>query len=471
MKRSLLMLALLLVGTNVYAQFEDLDDLDYRYEKVQKLYKFRVQLADKKNSPYSVKHPEEFLSQKSIERRKRYGLKVDQHDLPITPAYIDGLKALGLRIHNASKWNNTVVVETADTSVLARVRDLKYVSGVRRVWIGPDSILKMDKVDRHKKITASAEEPDETLGRYGRAKSQAQMLNVHRLHRMGYKGAGITIGILDGGFNNADIIPGLRSVKIFGTKQFVDCGNDVYDEGSHGMMVLSCIAANTPNLFVGTAPEAAFYLIQTEDDRSEQLVEEDNYCAGLEYADSVGCDIVTASLGYTQFDHKDQNDPYAALDGQTALCSKSASLAASRGIIVLNSAGNSGDEAWKKIGFPADARDILAVGAVRSDSVNTGFSSLGYSADGRVKPDVMAQGQACTVYGTNGRLTKANGTSFSCPIMCGAVACLLQACRDKSPVEIMDAVRRSGNNADTPNEIFGYGIPDMQKALDALQKK
>lgn len=447
-----------------YAQFEDL----YSYKHLEKRYRYRVYLKDKKNSPYSTKRPEEFLSRRAIERRQRYGIKVDKFDLPVSPNYLQVLRDAGLRIHNASKWQNTVVVETADTTLMQAVRKMAFVDGVVRVWVGPDSMLVMDKSDRRAKVKNTR---DKMPSYYGTARFQVEMLNAHMLHDAGFRGEGMLIGILDGGFNNADAITGFKKENILGVRNYVDPSVDVYSESSHGMMVLSCIGANTPYNLVGTAPEAQFYLIQTEDGNSEQLVEEDNYCAGLEYADSLGCDVVTASLGYYKFDYPDMNHPYSALDGQTAINSRSASMAASRGILLLNSAGNEGDETWKKIGFPADARDILAVGAVRMDSTNTAFSSLGYSADGRVKPDAMAMGEDAAVFSTRGTTTTANGTSFSCPILCGAVTCLWQAHRDKTPLQIIDAVHRAGSYADAPNEVFGYGIPDLWKAHQLLQKK
>jgi subtilisin family serine protease len=222
---------------------------------------------------------------------------------------------------------------------------------------------------------------------------------------------------------------------------------------------------------VGTAPEASFYLLLSEDGASEFPVEEDNWCAAVEYADSLGCDIITSSLGYHQFDDKSMSHKYYELNGHTAINSRSASLAASRGILLLNSAGNSGTSPWKKIGCPADAENILAVGAVRGDSLNTNFSSLGNSADGRVKPDVMAMGYASRLVMPDGTLGQANGTSFACPIMCGGVACLLQAFPDRRPEEIMESVRKSGNNATHPDNVFGYGIPNLWKAYEKLSGK
>ncbi len=431
-------------------------------------YKFRVTLTDKNNCGYSVKNPQAFLSQKSLDRRKRMGLKVDEHDLPVTSAYTDRIKALGLRVVCQSKWNNTVVVATSDSAQAATLQQLPFVKDVRCVWIRPEA---PDTFDASERLNILENRADTLTDYYGRAQRQTEMLGVDKLHAMGYKGDGVTIAVVDGGFFNADVIKGFTGTKILGTRNFVRPSRSVYEEQSHGMMVLSCIAAHTPHSFVGTAPEASFYLLMSEDCESEQLVEEDYWCAAVEYADSVGADMVTSSLGYYHFDHEFMNHKYADLDGRTALNSRSASLMASRGMLLLNSAGNSGDEPWKKISFPADGFDMLTVGAVSKDGLNTNFSSLGNSADNRIKPDVMAMGGKATVYSYVGNVDNANGTSFSCPIMCGAVACLVQAFPHATPAEIADAVRKAGSEAECPNNVFGYGIPDMKKAYDFLKTK
>lgn len=430
------------------------------------LYRYRLYLADKANSPYSINKPEDFLTQRSIDRRKRYNISIDTYDLPVSPAYLDSLRSIGLKIHNASKWQNTVVVETSDKSLVNKACNFSFIKGSRLVWAKPDKAPKELVSDRKLKVKNKRDTLDSY---YGHSQHQIEMLSVNYLHSAGYRGEGMLIGILDGGFFNADAISGFNRNNILGTRNYVNPAASVYDSDSHGMMVLSCIAANVPNFMVGTAPEAQFYLIQTEDGDSEQLVEEDNYCAGVEYADSLGCDIVTASLGYYKFDHKEMNHSYTDLDGRTAINSREASMAASRGILLLNSAGNEGDDTWKKIGFPADANNILAVGAVSADSTNTRFSSVGHSADHRIKPDAMAMGEGVALYNTRGNASAANGTSFSCPLLCGAVACLWQAHRDKTPVEIIEAVRSTGNYSNEPNEVFGYGIPNLWQAHENMK--
>ena len=438
------------------------------YKKVEKSFKFRVSFTDKKDCGYSVKKPEAFLSTKAIERRKRYGLKIDEHDLPLTPAYVKALTNMGLRVHNQSKWNNTIVVQTADSTVMQRVRKLAFVKNARCVWESPDSVMVVTGQPKRESLVTNKR--DTTLADYyGYGAKQVRMLGVDHLHKAGFTGKGVTIAVIDGGFFNADLIRGFDHTHILGTRNFVRPEKSVYEELDHGMMVLACIAANEPNYLVGTAPEASFYLLQSEDGETEQLIEEDNWCAAVEYADSLGCDVITSSLGYQQFDHEYMNHHYWEMDGQTALNSCSASLAASRGMLLLNSAGNSGDDTWKKIGFPADACDMLTVGAVTKDKKNAFFSSVGNTSDDRIKPDVMAVGVNSDVYDDDGTIVEVNGTSFSCPTMCGAVACLVQAFPHRRPTEIIKALQQSADNAAHPDNIFGYGIPNVERAARILK--
>ena len=276
------------------------------------LYKYRVYLTDKKGTPYSVKRPEQFLSQKSIERRKRLKLKVDKHDLPLTPAYVDGIRAKGLRVVNKSKWNNTLVVETTDSTLAQSLTTLPYVKSVRRVYTRPDSIAAPDTTDRHSRLTGKL---DSTANYYGHGYGQIEMLNGLRLHDAGLRGQGMTIAVIDGGFYNADILPGLKGTRILGTRNFVNDDPDVYAAHWHGMAVLSCIGARAPYSLVGTAPEASFYLLMSEDTPTEHMVEEDNWCAAVEYADSLGVDIITSSLGYYTYDDPAESHTYRELDG------------------------------------------------------------------------------------------------------------------------------------------------------------
>lgn len=431
---------------------------------------YRLTLTDKKENPFSISRPQEFLSEKSLERRHRLGIKVDEHDLPITPLYLEQIRATGATVLNCSKWNNTVQVAITDTTgtTLSKLQALPFINSTLLVYSTPENSDSFKKNIR-RNVTKKLEYCASADSLYGYSQRQSDMLNLPALHTLGYKGEGMTIAIVDGGFNNADRIDAFKDTKILGVRNFVRPDVAVYEEHAHGMMVLSCIAPHVKNSIVGTAPEASFYLFVSEDTFDEYRGEEDNWCAAVELADSLGVDVITSSLGYTHFDTPAVKMEYHWLDGNHELNSREASLIASRGILLCNSAGNEGDSHWKKIGFPADGKDILTVGAVNSEGINTDFSSVGNTADGRIKPDAMAMGGQATVLGTDGGITKVNGTSFSCPILAGAVTCLMQAHPDKKPEAIIDAIHRAGNNAEHPDNIYGYGVPDLIKAHELLK--
>lgn len=466
MKKTLLALVagLCAVATTATAQKPEL------FPTGEKTYKYRLYLKDKKHSPYKVSKPEAFLSAKAIERRRNNGVKVDHYDLPISPAYLEQLRSTGAEVVNMSKWNNTVVVASTNEALLQGLTSLSFVDSVLRVYATPDSLPALFTDNRFAIEQKVSNEKRNNY--YGAAYGQNAMLGVDAMHTKGYRGEGVTIAIIDGGFYNADRINGLRHAygNVLSTKNFVRPDTSVYAEDPHGMNVLACIAGFEPEALVGVAPNAKFHLLVSEQGESEFMIEEDNYCAALEYADSVGADVVTVSLGYTTYDDSPKFAKYHELDGKTHINSRSASLAHSRGIILVNSGGNSSDAPYKLIGFPADATNILAVGAVRADSMNTNFSSIGFTTDGRIKPDVTAQGQRAASFGTDGRIVFINGTSFSGPITAGAVALLRQQFPKASAKAIMDAVRQSGHKATHPDNVYGYGIPNMPRAAEILKR-
>jgi len=289
---------------------------------------------------------------------------------------------------------------------------------------------------------------------------------------MGYQGQGVLMMIMDGGFLNTDSIKHFKTAfkehRILITRNFVQPGKSVFRSGSHGTLVLSDIASDVPGNLIGTAPKALYCLAYTEDGRSENRIEEDNWVAGLEWADSLGCLVLNSSLGYTTFDDTTVLRNYQTLDGKTSHASQAATIAASKGIIICNSAGNSGDDKWKYLGCPADAKDILTIGAVDEKGNKASFSSFGPTADGRVKPDACAVGYLARGANTKGLTTFAFGTSCSSPLIAGMVACLRGAFPDKTNYEIMDAVRQSGHTYETPSDSLGYGITDFLKAYNLL---
>ena len=434
----------------------------------QDAYKYRVYFTDKHQTQFSLEHPEKFLSERSLQRRLKQGISVDSTDLPVCDRYVSALEELGASCVLTSKWNNTALMATQDEATAKRFLELPFVHAIRKVWEKPDTIFAEIR-DRKKLVKNQWTEKDDY---YGVAADQIRMHHGEKLHDEGFRGKGIQIAVIDAGYLNVDLIKLFRRLDIKGTRDFVNPNSDIYAEHYHGLKVLSCMAANRPYVMVGTAPEASYWLLRSEDNDTEQLSEEDYWSAAIEFADSVGVDVVNSSLGYYDFDNHADNYRYRDLDGRTAMISISANKAVDKGMMVVCSAGNSGTGAWKKITPPADAEKVLAVGAVNTDGLNANFSSIGNTADGRIKPDVMAVGFLSAVAGDNGGTAIGHGTSFAAPIFCGLVACLWQACPWLNVDELVDIIRRSGDRADYPDNIFGYGVPDLWKAYQmGLEKK
>ena len=440
-----------------------------------KYYIWRYTLKDKQGSSYTLDHPGRWLSHKSIERRRRQGLKVDSTDLPVSQRYLRSIErtidettknrkqsSSEWAIIGTSRWNNTVLVRANDTTIFSRIGALSFIKKGEMVWTSPDSINRYIKTKAHEDFNAW----DSIKGAfYGNGKEQIEMLVGQRLHNLGYRGKGITIAVLDGGFQNCNVIPAFLHANIVGAKDFVYPNSPLfYQETDHGTKVLSTLASNEPEVLVGTAPEARYWLLRCEDQQTEQPVEEDYWAMAAEFADSAGVDIISSSLGYNDYDNYPNYYHQRDLDGRTALISHTASMLAQKGIILVNSAGNSGMGPWKKIVFPADANDILTVGALNPEKKNAPFSGVGPTQDGRVKPDVMALGSPASLISGRGSIVRDMGTSFSTPIVAGLVACLWQAFPQKTALQIINLVRQTSNGYERPDNIYGYGMPNFWRA-------
>ena len=445
-----------------------------RHPVKKKTYIYRYYLTDKQATAYSLTMPQRFLSERSIKRRIRQGLSVDSTDLPVPQQYVQQFAVKGANILGTSRWQNTVVVRSADTLVLNRLAQLPIVKESRCVYIAPDSIDDKDDIswnvhDSFNRWDSVRNEP------YGMASQQIEMLNGLRLHEAGLTGKGMVIAILDGGFQNYDRIPALQHAHVLGVRDFVNPGDPNnsdypgkdFHQIDHGTRVFSAMAAYAPEVMIGTAPDASFWLLRTEEPPTEQPVEEDYWTMAAEFADSVGADVINSSLGYYKYDDPLPSYRLRDLDGKTAFVSRSASMLARKGIVHCNSAGNSGMGDWKKIGVPADAPDILTVGAVDKKGALASFSSIGPSQDGRVKPDVVALGHNTTLISGRGTLVHDMGTSFSTPVTCGMVACLWQGLPELTAMQIIEIIRQSADQYDAPNNIYGYGLPDFWKAYES----
>ena len=464
MQRLLTTLVLTLLAFSLQAAQQQDGTKRVRY-KDGPAYIYRVSLTDKAGTPYSFDNPTRFLSRRAIERRKRQGLAIDSTDLPVSSHYISIIQKKGVNIIGQSRWQNTILVRLKDSTLVNGIRQLPCVKACKLVWLSPDSITPDKRIDYQSHFEPYDSIPNEI---YGTAADQIYNLKGDQLHRAGFLGKGMMIAVIDGGFKNADRIPELQKIKILGWHDFVSPNDpQLFSETDHGTKVLSIMGAYHPYIFIGTAPKAGYWLLRSEDQLTEQEVEEDYWTMAAEFADSVGCDVINSSLGYNEYDHKWMSYKQWQLDGKTAFVSRSAALLAQKGIILCNSAGNSGMGPWKKIGVPADADHILTVGAISDIDTQriAAFSSVGPTQDGRVKPDVVALGAPARVISGRGTITSSMGTSFSSPVVCGLVACLWQAMPDKTASEIIEIIRRTGNNYQHPDNIYGYGVPDFWQAF------
>jgi serine protease AprX len=435
----------------------------------QKINKYWVEFKDKDNSPYCTCRPAEFLSARALERRARASIPIVENDLPVSPNYLRQLTAKGVQIHNTSHWLNAAAV-MADSTSAKSLETMAFVKTVR--YLGPHLKYRNPPNRPVKKraplITDPAIQGDD-ISIWGYAGEQNQLLGIPVLQLAGHRGAGIWVAVMDGGFTNADTIPVFDSIGLQGRLipgwDFVERDAGVFEAAQHGTSVLSVMASNLPKYFVGTAPDATYFLIKTEDTGGEYPIEEVNWIAGAEWADSIGIDIINASLGYTSFNDNTLSHTYPELNGRTAIGSRGASIAATKGMIICNSAGNEGGGAWHYMGVPADATGILAVGAVSADGKRASFSSFGPTSDGRIKPELVAPGDNIVVAGNVGiALGLASGTSLASPMLAGALASLWSAFPKKTASEVLDAVFSAADQDERPDNGRGYGLPDMTEA-------
>ena len=466
MQRLLLLLTILLTTASVKAAHVA-ERIKYKDGPT---YIYRIYLTDKHGTPYTLERPSRYLSRRSVERRRRQQLPLDSTDLPVNPAYIQQLQRLGAHIVGKSRWQNTLLVSLDDSTLMQWYRRLPFVKSCKLVWQAPDSIT---PTAQRSKCQEEFDSYHYTEGKpYGQSYGQISALHGHELHGMGMHGEGMMIAVLDGGFKNADRIPAIEHADIRGCRDFVyPPSPSIFAETDHGTKVLSAMAVNIPNYYIGTAPQASYWLLRSEDQQTEQEVEEDYWTMAAEFADSIGCDLINSSLGYNEYDHRSMTHALWHLDGKTAFVSRTASMLARKGIILVNSAGNSGMGPWKKIGVPADADHILTVGAITAEEPRhiAPFSSVGPSQDGRIKPDVVAVGAPAFLVNGRGALSQDMGTSFSTPIVCGLVACLWQALPTLKAEEVIELVRLSSNNVAHPDNIYGYGTPDFWKAYTLMK--
>jgi hypothetical protein len=428
----------------------------------------------KPNAQTFFDNPLSELSQRSLDRRTTQNINLDIKDAPMHQPYIDQIAATeGIVVLAKSKWFNALHIQGAEETIRA-LESLSFVDRVdfaNRLLNNPlRNAVPQKKI---KKVNKQFE--TEVVFNYGNSGNQIEMLNGHLLHQQNYTGTGKIIAVMDGGFpgvNTASTFSRLRNNnQILGGYDYVNRSTDFYSGLSHGTLVLSTMGGFKDNELVGTAPDASYYLFITEDGANEWPLELSLWVEAAEEADRLGVDIINTSLGYTEFDNPNYNFTYADMNGTSTYISKGLDIAFSRGMVCVNSAGNSGNDPWFYISAPADAINALTIGAVNASGIIAGFSSHGPSSDGRVKPDVVAQGQQSVLSSANGNITTASGTSFSGPITAGMVACLWQALPDATNAEIIQMIKESGSVFSNPTSELGYGIPDFNFALNSALLK
>lgn len=430
-----------------------------------------VYFTDKNNSPFPLDQPQLYLSTKALERRSKQGIALTARDLPVNPAYVAGLKEHGATVLYTSKWFNAAVVQCS-AEKLAELQALPFVTSSQNLnrQPGPASGQSGAKASDSLEVVSAGFDANY----FGPSFHQASMLGIPELHASGFEGEGMTIAVFDAGFSGVNTIAAFahlfQNEQIKSTFDFVAKKPDVYAHSQHGTSVLSTMAAYAPGYMVGTAPKATYFLFRTEDAATEHNIEEVNWLLAAEFADSAGADIINSSLGYTTFDAPSYSYTYPELNGNTSIVTRAADMAAATGILVVTSAGNEGSRPWRYITAPADADSVLTVGAVDSLAARASFSSIGPTADNRIKPDVVAMGQQVYVLSSSGRLGRSNGTSFSGPLIAGMAACVWQANPALRNLDMLLLMRQLGSQYTAPNNALGYGVPNYASRVTGLDE-
>ena len=426
-----------------------------------------VFFADKENVAESIANPISILTQEAIDRKEMHNTVIDERDVPVNENYITLVKnANGIDVFAKSKWLNCVYVRGTQTNIEA----LLNINGVSAIEYADKDLNLLPIPEPMDKFGTTTTE--RVTYNYGAAANQIEILSGDFLHEQDFTGAGMIVAVLDSGFPNVLTNPFFSEVnsdgRLLGTYDFAERQTNVDGTGSHGARTYSDIGAFMDGQFVGTAPEASFYLFRTEFGPTETPVEEAWWVEALERADSLGVDVVNTSLGYRTYDDGAYTHTYEDLDGQTTFAARGANNAMDKGMLLVTSAGNSGSSGFPFVSTPADAPGVLTIGSVDPDGSYTSFSSIGPTVDGRIKPDVMSQGRDAAVITSDGNIDFNNGTSFSSPIIAGVIACLWQARPQTRNTDLMQLIRESAHLFDNPTDQMGYGIPNFEDAYNEL---
>lgn len=463
MRKTLLLstLSLLLAGSTAFAQVSP---------------RYLVLFKEKGNTTYSVDRPAEFLSQRAIDRRKKQNIAITEHDFPVNSGYLSAIRQIGAKVIYPSRWFNGALIEASDAQ-LTQIKTMPFYKGIELNLPVANITSQSPGIARtaatHQKF-GTTEDID-----YGKMNNQLALMEVKDLHSKGFQGEHMLIAVLDNGFTKADEVAYFKQLRddkrIIDTHDFVARDGNVFNDGSHGLHVMSTIAAYLPGTLVGTAFKASFALYVTENNAGESPYEEITWLMAAERADSLGADVINSSLGYTtfddEFDSPAYNHTYKDMDGKTTIVSRAARYATRKGIIVVNSAGNDGNDSWQYIGAPADVDSVLTVGASNYDRSYASLSSIGPNSAGIRKPDVAAVGAGTIIGDLAGGASSGYGTSYSAPQIAGVSAILWQAYPNLTAQQVIYVLKKSGHQAANPDNRLGYGVPNLIKAQEIAQNE
>jgi serine protease AprX len=421
--------------------------------------RYMVFFKDKDQSIYSTTNPLSFLSQKAIDRRIKQNIVITEADVPVNQNYVQEVKNTGASVFFKTRWQNGVLIE-CDQSLIPTIMALDFVKSYELVAPGSKLLMVAQTASKRvKNMEGRSAESTTTL--------QLQMLGIDSMHIKGYRGEGITIAVLDSGFPGVDYVSAFDSLRLYqrldlaSSYDFIYNTQNVFQYDNHGTEVLSVLAGYIQNEFTGAAYRATFQLYVTEDDPSENRIEEYNWLFAAERADSAGVDIITSSLGYNTFDDFSMDYEKSDMDGVTTVISQAAQSASERGILVVCSAGNEGANSWKIVTAPADANDVIAVANVNAQGIRSTSSSIGPTADGRIKPDLAALGTSVSIIKPSGAISTASGTSFASPLIAGLAAGVWQRYPHLTNTELIDLLKKSASQYNNPDNALGYGVPNF----------
>lgn len=438
--------------------------------------RYLVLFKETSTNTYSVERPTEFLSQRAVDRRKKQNIPITPHDFPVNEGYLFAMRQIGVKVIYPTRWFNGALIEASDTQ-LADIKKMPFFKGIELNLPVANITSKSPGIARttatHEKLGTTADVD------YGKMNAQLALMEVADMHKKGFQGENMLIAILDNGFAKGDEVAYFKQLRdekrIIDSHDFVARDGNIYNDGYHGLNVMSTIAAYLPGTMVGAAFKASFALYITENNFGESPYEEITWLMAAERADSLGADVINSSLGYTtfddEFDSPAYNHTYKDMDGKTTIVSRAARYATRKGILVVNSSGNDGNNSWKYVGAPADVDSVLTVGATNYDRSYSSLSSIGPNAAGVQKPDVAAVGAGTIVGDLAGGASSSYGTSFSAPQIAGVAAILWQAFPHLTAQQIIYVLKKSGHNASNPDNMLGYGVPNLIKAQEIAQNE